>query len=96
MIIHVPFFSKQTTSIDAITLGCVIIIWVKDPSNQLVLHEKEHVKQWLRQPFTFHARYFYEMFRNKLKGMTWRDSYLNISYEIEARAASKSTEEIKQ
>ena len=96
MIISLPFFNKQTTSIDAITLGCVIIVWVKDPSNQLISHENCHVSQFKKQPFTFHARYFYEMFRNKLKGMTWRDSYLNISYEIEARAASKSTEEIKQ
>ena len=85
MILHIPLFSKQTTSIDGITLFIFIFIWVKEPSKQLIIHEQQHAKQWLRQPFTFHARYFHELFKNRLSGKTLKQSYLDISYEIEAR-----------
>ena len=87
MIIRIPLFNKKDTSIDAITLCFVIIVWVKDPSDRLIKHEKRHVEQWKERPFTFHVRYFYEMFSNKLKGMTWRAAYESISFENEARDA---------
>lgn len=90
MLIHIPIFDKNTTSIDAITIGPVIFMWIKNPNKRILLHELCHIRQWKRQPFTFHIRYFYEMFRNKLNGMTWREAYLNISYEKEARQRSEA------
>ena len=86
--IHLPLFDKDFTNIDAITLGPVIFCWIKEPNDKLIRHEEAHVEQWKQQPLTFHARYFWEMFRNKLKGLTWRQSYLMISYEVQAREKS--------
>lgn len=89
MIIHLPIFDKQTTCIDAVTLGPVIIVWAKEPSDTLIRHEKEHSRQFRADPFLFYPKYFYEMIRNKLNGMSWREAYLSISYEVEAREKSK-------
>jgi hypothetical protein len=89
MILHIPLFNKQTTPIDGITLFIFIFIWVKEPSKQLIIHEQQHAKQWLRQPFTFHFRYFYQLFRNRLKGMAWKDAYRHISYEVDARKVAE-------
>ncbi len=88
--IHLPLFNKDLTGIDALTLGPVILCWVTEPSGKLIKHEEAHVEQWKQQPFTFHVRYFLEMFRNKRKGLTWRESYRMISYEIQAREKSNA------
>jgi hypothetical protein len=88
--IHLPLFDKDFTGIDAITLGPAILCWVTKPSEKLIKHEQVHVEQWKRQPFTFHVRYFLELFRNKWKGLTWRESYLMISYEVQAREKSNA------
>ena len=88
MILHLPLFNKQTTSIDGITLFFVIIIWVKNPSQRFINHELCHISQIKAQPFSFYPRYFYQMIRNRINGMSWREAYRNISYEVEARKAS--------
>ena len=87
MHISIPIFNAKSVSPDGITLGFVIITWTKQPSASFMSHEMQHVRQWKARPFTFHMRYFYELFTNKVKGMTWRTAYRNISFEKEARDA---------
>lgn len=89
MHINLPIFDRKDTKIDGITLCFVIITWVKCPRAAFIKHEKIHIAQWLRQPFTFHSRYFLQMFRNKRKGMSWYEAYRAIDYEVEAREKSK-------
>lgn len=89
MLINIPLFDKDKTSIDAITICFIIICWVKNPPEQLIKHENVHIKQWIKQPLTYHIRYFAAMFKNKLSGMSWREAYLAIPYEVEARNLSK-------
>lgn len=89
MIIELPLFEKKDVKMYAVTLCFVVIIWVKNPQRLLKEHELCHVEQWKNQPMTFHFRYFFEMFSNKSRGMSWGDSYRSISYEVEAREKSK-------
>jgi hypothetical protein len=89
MIIHIPLFNKESTSIDAITICFCILVWIKNPSITLLKHEQCHVEQWKKQPFTYHLKYFSEMIANKKENNTWRQAYLDISYEKEAREYAK-------
>jgi len=93
MFINIAIFDKGRVRIDAITIGPIVFCWVKDPSDILKAHENQHVRQFFADPLLFHMKYFYQLFRNKLSGMSWHESYRNISYEIEARAASKQLTE---
>jgi Domain of unknown function (DUF4157) len=56
----------------------------------LLAHEIEHCRQY-RELGTWHfrARYLSAYFKNRLRGMSRRDAYLNISFEIEAREIEK-------
>jgi hypothetical protein len=65
-------------------------VWYKDehPSDWQINHEDEHLKQQLKGWLIgYFIRYWFELFSNKINGMTWEQSYRRISYEVEARAA---------
>jgi hypothetical protein len=89
MHINIPLFKPDTFSIDGVTLCFLIVTWIRNPSAKLLRHEQEHVKQWKASPFLFHFRYFSDMLRGVLLGMSWREAYLAIPYEVEARKASE-------
>jgi Domain of unknown function (DUF4157) len=56
----------------------------------LLAHEIEHCRQYRKHgTWHFRARYLTAYFRNRLSGMSRRDAYLNISFEIEAREIEK-------
>jgi Domain of unknown function (DUF4157) len=56
----------------------------------LLAHEIEHCRQYrMHGTWNFRARYLVAYFKNRLRGMSGRDAYLNISYEIEAREIEK-------
>jgi len=56
----------------------------------LLAHEIEHCRQY-REHGTWHfrARYLAAYFKNRLRGMSGREAYLNISFEIKAREVEK-------
>jgi hypothetical protein len=93
MHISLSLFNKETTKIDGFVLCFLIITWTKNPSASFIRHEQQHVRQFFADPLLFHMKYFYQLFRNKLSGMSWYESYRNISYEIEARLAAKQLTE---
>jgi Domain of unknown function (DUF4157) len=56
----------------------------------LLAHEIEHCRQYRKHgTWHFRARYLADYFKNRLRGMSRRDAYLNISFEIEAREIEK-------
>jgi len=95
MHISLSLFNKETTNIDGFVLCFLIITWTKNPSARFLAHESCHVSQFKKQPFSFYPRYLYQLFRNKLSGMSWYESYRNISYEIDARLAAQQLTELE-
>ena len=93
MHISLSLFNKETTKIDGFVLCFLIITWTKNPSASFLAHERKHVEDWKADPFLFYPRYLYQLFRNKLSGMSWYESYRNISYEIDARLAAQQLTE---
>jgi len=62
----------------------------KDVSDKIRKHEAQHVNQYKEDGVIFFfLRYFYEYFKNRLKGQSRFEAYQNISYEVEARKAEK-------
>ena len=58
----------------------------EEVSDRLRKHERTNVEQQRRNGVVFYTiKYIYEYLKGRLKGKTHRGSYLNISYEIEAR-----------
>jgi len=56
----------------------------------LLAHEIEHCRQYRKHgTWHFRARYLAAYFKNRLRGMSRREAYLNISFEIEAREIEK-------
>jgi Domain of unknown function (DUF4157) len=56
----------------------------------LLAHEIEHCRQYRKHgTWHFRVRYLAAYFKNRLRGMSRRDAYLNISFEIEAREIEK-------
>jgi hypothetical protein len=52
----------------------------------LLAHEIAHCRQYRRLgTWRFRARYLAAYFKNRFRGMTCREAYLNIPFEIEAR-----------
>jgi hypothetical protein len=52
----------------------------------LIAHEIAHCCQYRKYgTWRFRARYLTAYFKNRLRGMSRRDAYLNIPFEIEAR-----------
>jgi hypothetical protein len=52
----------------------------------LLAHEVTHCRQYHRHgTWRFRARYLWSYFHGRLSGMTGKEAYLNIPYEIEAR-----------
>ena len=85
MHISLSLFDKETTKIDGFVLCFLIITWTKNPSAKFLKHELAHTIQWKAQPFSFYPRYFLELIRNRLSGMSWYEAYRAISYEVAAR-----------
>lgn len=52
----------------------------------LLAHELAHCRQYQKHgTWGFRARYLASYFKNRLRGMSRREAYLNIPFEIEAR-----------
>jgi len=64
------------------------IYFTVNPSDRLLRHEKMHVKQMEKDGIIrYHIKWFYEFIAGLFSGKSIKESYLDISYEIEARAA---------
>ena len=85
MIIRIPF---PMPKFRAITLGPVIIIF-RDETETLIRHELTHVEQWKKDPLLFYPKYILEFVVNLWKYKDWMKAYRAISYEEDARKASK-------
>jgi hypothetical protein len=93
MHISLSLFNKETTKIDGFVLCFLIITWTKNPSASFLRHESCHVSQFKKQPFSFYPKYFFELFRNKWRGMSWYEAYRAISFEVAAREYAKQLTE---
>jgi hypothetical protein len=71
----------------------LIITWTKNPSASFLAHERKHVEDWKADPFLFYPKYFFELFRNRWRGMSWYEAYRAISFEVAAREYAKQLTE---
>ena len=79
--------------IQAVTYGRFIFIdadVLSGPSRRLgllVIHELTHYRQWVDGGiFGFTVPYIREYIKGRFDGLSHRDAYLAISFEVEARA----------
>jgi len=85
---HTNHWLPRLIKVNAITFGNHVFFVMKNPSSRLISHEKKHVEQYEQDGFIkFLLRYFYEYLENRMKGMKHHQSYLAVSYEVEAREA---------
>lgn len=78
--------------INAIVLFCTAYFYQpeNEVSQRLVRHEKEHIRQQKEEGFLwFLIGYISEFLINLIKYRNFKEAYLNISYEIEARSAEE-------
>jgi hypothetical protein len=79
--IYFPFMKN----IDAITLYPFVLFREKNPSQVLINHERIHYEQIKKYGIVkFYSNYLFEYFKNRKLGMSHKNAYLNISYELEA------------
>jgi hypothetical protein len=71
-----------------VTIGSVISIRARAVDDERLLrHELVHVRQWRELgPVRFSVRYVGSYLRARLSGLSHRDAYLQIPFEVEARA----------
>ena len=71
--------------IEAIVLYPFVFFAAKQPTEKIDNHERIHIEQIKRDGvLMFYARYFYEYFRFRRKGLSHDLAYHAISYEQEA------------
>jgi len=82
---------SPNSTINAIVLFKTVLFREKkdNVSKRLIKHEKTHIKQREKLGLKFYYLYLKEYIQNRLDNMSHRESYLNISFEIEAREAEK-------
>lgn len=81
-------FRWLPTDADAITFGRHVFFRETYPSERLVRHEAEHVKQYKEHGVVrFLFIYLRDYVSGRLIGLSHRDAYRNIRFEVLAREA---------
>lgn len=85
---HYSHWLPKLFKAEAIVFGSHIFYVMEHPSVFLRRHEKKHVEQYKEHGvIAFLCKYLLEYSIGRLRGLSHRQAYLNISFEVEARKA---------
>jgi len=82
---YAPWIRKFNSTLNAITLWKWVLYAEKNPSAVLINHERIHLDQIKKEGVVvFYFTYLYQYVVARLSGMSHYNSYMNISFEVEA------------